>query len=154
MRFHKAVNWRSRLKTETTEHISPCRFQEDDHSAVDADIISQTSQRIGLGFPKIIFNVSFMLSRHQDCPRRRYRHHDGCHDTVFDGAMMIFREKWSDMAGDPSLSETRRVGSGRPQGGCFRGRRGYREGIAPDVETGPNGEVCLCDLQSFYWSLE
>ena len=39
VRFHKAVNWRSRLKTETTEHISLCRFREDAHSAVDDDII-------------------------------------------------------------------------------------------------------------------
>ena len=64
--------------------------------------------------------------------------------------MIIFRRKGRNMTGDPSLSETCRVVSGRPQCGRFGGRRGYREGIAPVAKTETNGNVRLCDLQWFY----
>ena len=77
-----------------------------------------------------------------------------CHDMVFEWWDRFQTEKWHDMTGDTSWSETRQVGSGRPRGGSFRGRRGDHELIAPDVETGTNGDVKMSDLRWFFWSLE
>ena len=56
------------------------------------------------------------------------------------------------MVGDPRRPETRQGGSGRPRGGCSRGRRGGRDRIDPVLKMGTDCWVCLCILQWFYRS--
>ena len=100
-------------------------------------------------FPKNKYNISFVLSGLHDDPWRREWHHDMCHDMGFEGHWWFLGVKWHDMVCDTSRSETRRVGSGRPRGGCYRGWRGGQECIAPVMKTGTNGVVGLCHLQWF-----
>ena len=78
-------------------------------------------------------------------------HHNRGHDMMFYGQIEF--KKWHDMAGDTSRSETCQGGSGRPRGGCIRGRRRVREHIAPVMKTGTNRPVRRCHLLWFYGSL-
>ena len=112
--------------------------------------------------PRIFWNQQKRNQWIHETHSRVNKHRQGGWEEAWDNwclgvCLKGVKKRWYEMnqmrhdtTGDTSVSEGRRVGSGRSRRGCFGGRRMGQNMTDPDSKTGSIGRVGTCNLQWFF----